>query len=167
VNKNLERSIQALSTLNLKSIILGKLTEGQKELLEKYNMEYTSYFNVPYSVVAELYHQSDVVCFASLYEGFGVPILEAQMTGRPVVTSNLDPMRWVAGEGASLADPQSVEAIRDGVRRVLKDEVYRCELVRKGQENLRRFEPGVIARMYGEVYESLGPPSLKLRRARH
>jgi len=65
--------------------------------------------------LVEAYRRCDMVVFASLYEGFGLPILEAQAMGRPVITSNFGAMREAAGDGALLVDPYSVESIRDAV----------------------------------------------------
>ena len=103
-----------------------------------------------------MYHQCTVVCFASLYEGFGMPIIEGQLVGKPVITSKVDPMPWVAGEGgAHFVDPFNVEEIRVGIVKVVEDESYRQSLVEAGLQNVQRFEPGKIARMYEEVYREV------------
>jgi glycosyltransferase involved in cell wall biosynthesis len=152
-NKNLERTIEAMAGLPYKLYIIGKLTENQAELLAKYNIDFRSYFNLPYSEVATLYHQCRAVCFASLYEGFGMPIIEAQLVAKPVITSKIDPMPWVAGEGgAHLVDPEEISEIRDGIIRLMEDEAYRSALVVNGLHNVQRFEPRKIALMYEEVY---------------
>jgi glycosyltransferase involved in cell wall biosynthesis len=96
-----------------------------------------------------------MVVFASLYEGFGLPILEAQATGRPVITSNFGAMKEAAGEGALFVDPYSVESIRSAILRIKNEPQLREELVRKGRENVARFRPEAIARQYAEIYRSL------------
>lgn len=155
-NKNLERTIEAMSGLPYKLYIIGQLTDEQASLLAKHDIDFYSYFNLPYSEVATLYHQSSAVCFASLYEGFGMPIIEAQLVGRPVLTSNLDPMPWVAGkEGAHFVDPEDVQAIRDGIVKVIEDDRYREKLVANGLLNVHRFDPKKIAGMYEEVYREV------------
>jgi glycosyltransferase involved in cell wall biosynthesis len=111
-----------------------------------------------------LYAQADMVLFASTYEGFGLPIIEAQATGRPVVTSRVTAMPEVAGEGACLVDPYDVSSIRNGVLRVLDDGSYRDSLVHLGFENVRRFEPSLIASQYARLYEEV---SLHLGARRH
>ena len=160
-NKNLERTIEALGSLQVRLIILGKLTAHQTELLDQYNFDYTSHFNISYSTVVELYNMTDLVCFASLYEGFGVPVIEAQLAGKPVVTSNIDPLKWVAGTGACLVDPLRVDSIRAGIVKVLNNDDYRAEIVENGKENVLRFEPGTIASMYRDVYKELHTASSK------
>jgi glycosyltransferase involved in cell wall biosynthesis len=155
-NKNLERTIEAMTGLPYKLYIIGKLSDVQVDLLSKYDIDFRSYFNLPYSDVATLYHRCSAVCFASLYEGFGMPIIEAQLVGKPVITSGIDPMPWVAGEGgAHLVDPYDVADIRNGIIKVVEDVTYRKALIARGKVNVQRFEPHKIARMYEEVYQEV------------
>jgi glycosyltransferase involved in cell wall biosynthesis len=98
-----------------------------------------------------------MVVFASLYEGFGLPILEAQAMGRPVITSNFGAMREAAGDAALLVDPYSVEEIRAAILRIKNEPQLREELVRKGRENVERFRPEAVARQYAEIYRRLAP----------
>src|SRR5262249_49098549 len=101
------------------------------------------------------YHEADVVLFASTYEGFGLPILEAQATGRPVVTSNLHSLPEVAGPAACLVDPFDVASIHAGVLRVLSEPLYRENLISAGFENVKRFTAQKIAAKYAALYESI------------
>jgi len=101
------------------------------------------------------YRRCDLVVFASLYEGFGLPILEAQAMGRPVITSNFGAMREAAGDGALLVDPYSVEEIRDAILRIKREPGLREELVRKGRENAERFRAEVVAERYAGIYRRL------------
>jgi len=82
---------------------------------------------------------ADVFLFPTLYEGFGIPVLEAQSVGVPVVTSNTSSLPEVAGEGAVLVDPLSVESIAGGVQKLLSDEGLRNGIISKGRENIQRF----------------------------
>ena len=105
--------------------------------------------------LVEAYRRCDMVVFASLYEGFGLPILEAQAMGRPVITSNFGAMKEAAGDGALLVDPYSVEAIRDAVLRVKREPALREELIAKGRANVERFRAGVVAERYAEIYRGM------------
>jgi len=105
--------------------------------------------------LTEAYRRCDMLVFASLYEGFGLPILEAQATGRPVITSSFGAMKEAAGEGALFVDPYSVEAIRDAVLRVKNEPGLREELVRKGRENVEKFRAESVALKYAEIYRGL------------
>jgi len=101
------------------------------------------------------YRRCDMVVFASLYEGFGLPILEAQAMGRPVITSNFGAMREAAGDAALLVDPYSVEEIRAAILRIKNEPGLREELVRKGRENVERFRAKAVAARYAEIYRRL------------
>jgi glycosyltransferase involved in cell wall biosynthesis len=154
-NKNLEGMLAACSELNCSLTILGKLTEEQVRLLDDYQMDYSNRFNVSYEEVIQLYKDCDLLFFASFEEGFGLPILEAQAVGRPVITSNRAAMPDTAGEGACLVDPYDVDSMKEGLRKVIGDEKYREKLIKKGLENLKRFEPERIAGMYMELYREV------------
>jgi glycosyltransferase involved in cell wall biosynthesis len=105
--------------------------------------------------LVEAYRRCDMVVFASLYEGFGLPILEAQAVGRPVITSNFGAMREAAGDGALLVDPYSVEAIREAVLRIKREPALREDLIAKGRRNVERFRAEAVAARYGELYRNL------------
>jgi len=154
-NKNLERIIPALQDLNVKLHIVGKLKKSHKRLLELNELEFENYFNIPYKEVIELYRKCDVLCFPSLYEGFGMPIIEAQALGVPVITSDIGAMKEVAGDSACLVNPYDEKAIRYAVIKMLDDDAYRKALIEKGRENIKRFEPEKIAEEYLEVYKSM------------
>jgi len=158
-NKNLEGMLAACRDLKCSLTILGKLSEEQMHLLEKYGIVYTHHFNIPYEKVIRLYRHSDLLFFASFEEGFGLPILEAQAVGRPVITSNRAAMPDTAGEGACLVDPYDVRSMRKGLLKVIEDGKYREELVQKGLENIKRFDPERIAGMYMELYEEIAQGS--------
>jgi glycosyltransferase involved in cell wall biosynthesis len=101
------------------------------------------------------YRRCDMVVFASLYEGFGLPILEAQAMGRPVITSNFGAMREAAGDGALLVDPHSVDEIRAAIMRIKNEPGLREELVCKGRENAEKFRADAIALKYAQIYRAL------------
>lgn len=154
-NKNLERTFKALQSIPCQLHVIGELTKNQKALLNKYNLTFSNMFHVPYKAVVQAYQESDLVLFASTYEGFGMPIIEAQAIGRPVVTSNLGAMKEVAGGSACLVDPFDILSIREGVKRVLNDSEYRNSLIVKGHENVKRFQTDFIAEQYKDLYLSV------------
>jgi glycosyltransferase involved in cell wall biosynthesis len=151
-NKNFERHIKAIAGLNCSLHIIGKLEPHHRKVLEHNGIQYTSEYNISTKDMQRAYAECDLLLFASTLEGFGMPILEAQTVGRPVVTSNLSSMPEVAGKGACLVDPYSVEDIRSGVMRVIRDRGYRETLVNHGFRNIRRFSPETVARQYEDLY---------------
>jgi glycosyltransferase involved in cell wall biosynthesis len=86
-----------------------------------------------------LYRLASVFVFPSLYEGFGLPPLEAMASGTPVVTSNISSLPEVAGGAAVLVDPYDVDSIADGMRRVLDDPALAADLRRRGLARAREF----------------------------
>jgi glycosyltransferase involved in cell wall biosynthesis len=86
-----------------------------------------------------VYTNADAFVYPSLYEGFGLPPLEAMACGTPVVTSNVSSLPEVVGDAAELVDPTSVATISDGIERVLTDDVYRHNLVQRGYERSETF----------------------------
>ena len=171
-NKNLERVVMACKNLSHKTQrgdtqkaqgielwILGKLSENQKELLDQSGIACKNYYNLPFEEVIDLYNKCDIVVFVSTYEGFGVPILEAQATGRAVITSNISPMKEVAGNGAYLADPYDISDIRNGIDRIIEDDQYRNQLINNGLENVKQYSAKNIAGMYSDLYKEISAES--------
>ena len=96
---------------------------------------------------------ADILAFVSTYEGFGLPIIEAQAIGRVVITSNLASMPEVAGKGALFVNPFSVEEIREGIVSLIENEHDRATLIKRGLENVKRFDKEKIANQYQEIYD--------------
>jgi glycosyltransferase involved in cell wall biosynthesis len=97
-----------------------------------------------------------LISFPSLYEGFGMPILEGQATGRPVLTSASEPMAGVAGAGgARLVDPHSESAIREGFIALIGNPALRERLVAAGLENCQRYALSAVAARYLALYREL------------
>ena len=98
------------------------------------------------------YASANVVLYPSLFEGFGLPILEAQGTGSPLVASNVTSIPEVAGDAAILLDPHDALAWGDAMVRLVRDPVARRVLVEAGERNLLRFDPKEVGQRVLRVY---------------
>jgi glycosyltransferase involved in cell wall biosynthesis len=154
-NKNLLKVAEALTGIPCRLRIIGKLSEEHIAKLEACNIDYTNAFNLSDADITGEFAQCDALIFVSTYEGFGLPIVEANATGRPVITGNILSMPEVAGNAACLVDPFDVNEIRNGILRVMADEDYRNTLVANGFVNAQRFRPDRIAPQYLELYKEI------------
>ncbi|MCX6239093.1 MAG: glycosyltransferase family 1 protein [Bacteroidia bacterium] len=151
-NKNIERLFKALNDIPCKLIIVGELTQAHHQLLQYYNIDYENRSELSEAEIVAAYRECDFVSFCSLLEGFGLPILEGQATGRPVITSNLSSMPEVAGKAALFVDPYDVNAIRKGILTIIQNESFRQNLITNGLENIKRFSPQKVADAYVALY---------------
>jgi glycosyltransferase involved in cell wall biosynthesis len=154
-NKNLASHAAALSGLNCHLHVIGKISDSEVEMLKKYNFPFEISYNLSLEEMNKAYKEADMLLFCSTIEGFGMPILEAQTVGRVVITSNISSMPEVAGEGACLVDPLSISDIRAAIERVCQDDDYRNNLIQKGFENVKRFNPETVARQYEAAYKQV------------
>ena len=93
--------------------------------------------------------------FPSLYEGFGLPPLEAMACGTPVVTSNASSLPEVVGDAAVLVDPYDARSIAEGIRRVLVDDVLRADLSARGAARAQSFSWEQAARRVHQIYRDV------------
>ena len=169
-HKNLERTIEAFHLLRrggqfeqVKLVIIGDEIAKYAALrhaVHRHKLhKYVRFFGfVPDRTLAILYRLAAVFVFPSLYEGFGLPPLEAMASGTPVITSNVSSLPEVVGDAALLVDPLQPEAIADAMRRVLTDSALRDDLRARGLARARQFswERSIrrVREIYGEVLEA-------------
>jgi glycosyltransferase involved in cell wall biosynthesis len=154
-NKNIERILQALINIDVKITIIGELEESHEHIIKANNMQINSVNNISDDELIEKYYQSDILLFPSLYEGFGLPILEAQAQNCCVITSNISPMKEIAGGAAILVDPFSVEEIRNAVIKLVNSKEERKNLLEKGKENVMTYSPEKISHQYINLYNKI------------
>lgn len=154
-NKNLEGVLKAAKGLPIELTIVGKMSESQTQLAQDLHINYKNYYNLPYVEILKLYSDSDVVTFPSFYEGFGMPIIEANAVGVPIVASDIPVLHEVANDAAYFVDPNSITSIRKAILSLLENNALREKLIGLGKENIKRFAPQTIAEQYKSIYNQL------------
>lgn len=163
--KNLTSLLEAYRALknegsDCRLVIVGKkgwLYESFFMRLRQLGLEQDVVFPgfVPDDDLPALYCAADLFAFPSLYEGFGLPVLEAMACGVPVITSNTSSLPEVAGDAALLVDPESVQALVATMRRVLDDTALQAEMRVRGLKRAQRFTWEETARRTAEVYSKV------------
>ncbi len=163
--KNYIRLIQALVQLRTKGIDIHLVIAGGKgwldnpiyRAIEENHMQAFVHFigfandeDLP-----ALYKNATCLAFPSLYEGFGLPVLEAMAAGIPVLTSNVSSLPEVAGDAAITVDPYDLEAITDGLKRLILDTELRNMLIQKGLARAQEFTWEKSARQLLGIYQDL------------
>jgi glycosyltransferase involved in cell wall biosynthesis len=107
------------------------------------------------STLIQIYNAADVLLSPSLYEGFGLTILEAMRCGTPVISSNTSALPEVAGDAAVLVDPLDVHSIAEAIMRIRDDAAYREQLICKGLGRANHFSWASVAGQAAEIYKQV------------
>jgi glycosyltransferase involved in cell wall biosynthesis len=171
-HKNVVRMIEAFSALktelgkdqaypDLKLIIIGDALSGNPDLRRtvvrsgvQNDVRFLGF--IPIEVLRIFYDEAKVFVFPSLYEGFGLPPLEAMAHGTPVVTSNVSSLPEVVGNAAVLVNPENVFEIMRALHRVLLDQALRDRLKERGYQQIAKFSWETSVRRILEVYREMG-----------
>jgi glycosyltransferase involved in cell wall biosynthesis len=162
-HKNLERLIAAFAAMrtdgpdDLKLVVIGDETSRHpalRQAVHRHRLDkHVRFFGFqPAATLVVFYRLARAFAFPSLYEGFGLPPLEAMANETPVVTSNVSSLPEVAGDAALLVDPYDVEAIADGLRRAVTDDALRADLIARGRRRARDFSWARAAAATRQVY---------------
>ncbi len=155
-NKNIKRVAQALKGVSCKYLILGHLDRDTISVLNQNEIDFENIDKkISDTEVADLYQKCDIVSFVSTLEGFGMPIVEANATGRVVVTSNIASMPEIGADAVEFVNPFDIESIKNGFLKVINNNIHREKLIRNGFENVKRFEQTKIANEYYDLYRTM------------
>ncbi|MCI0501789.1 MAG: glycosyltransferase family 4 protein, partial [Epsilonproteobacteria bacterium] len=161
--KNFERFIKSITELlnQDKELFVvctgsGKFSNYEIEQFKELGIsKQVLQYNLDDDSLAYFYKNALAFIFPSLYEGFGIPVLESFACGCPLLCSNVSSLPEVAGDAACYFDPYSEESIRDAVLRVLDDTDLRKDLISKGHEQLKKFSWKQTAKQTKRIYESV------------
>lgn len=163
--KNIETVLRTIAALKSQNVAVHLLKAGaefsaeQTELIQQHDLgSHLTYVGKPdKETLVQLYNAADILIAPSLYEGFGMTVLEAMACGTPVITSNVTSLPEVAGDAAIMVEPTDVTAIVEAVHRLQNDVGYRTSLRQKGLERVRLFTWEKTAEQVAQVYERLAP----------
>lgn len=168
-NKNLPRLLDAITELDISIVMVGKNLVSEDydknnpwnndlnriNELARSNDKITRVGFLPSEELVQIYNLATLFAMPSLYEGFGLPILEAMACGCPVLTSKEGSLEEVAGNAAYFIDAYDVESIKFGLELLYKDQSKRNELIEKGNENVKRFSWKKTAQETLSAYEEV------------
>lgn len=154
-NKNLINTVKAASSIPCHICIIGKVEESMILFLTENKVSYSVKEALSDLELLEEYKKCDIVSFCSLYEGFGMPIIEANAIGRVVITSNLSPMDEIANDAACYVNPLDISSIEAALNKVITDTDYRNNLIGRGKINIERFKVEKTVASYKEVYAQI------------
>ncbi len=154
-NKNLDNLVSAVEGINCKLVIIGKLNELQISKLKQSIIDFDNYYSISEEELLNHFIECDILAYISTYEGFGMPVIEANAVGRVVLASNIEPIISVSANSALLVDPYNVTEIRAGINRLLSDKDLCSKLIENGLENAKKYRSAVIAEQYWSVYNKI------------
>lgn len=166
--KNLERLLLAYidgrrkGSIQAKLVLTGKAAWQHSELFSlaqssgfASDIIFTGYVSA--GVLAALYESCQIFVYPSLYEGFGLPVLEAMARGAPVVTSNNSALAEIAQDAALTVDPHSVDQIREAIESLLDNSSLRMSIIEKGRRQAKKFAWSQTAKQTVEIYRTISP----------
>lgn len=167
-NKNLLNLTKGCLKAGTDLVLVGKDFENEDNLDHPERISYSQFLKefksnprvhilgfISDEDLAAIMNLARVLLLPSFYEGFGLPILDAQTSGTPVITSNISSMPEVAGDGALLVDPYSVESISQGIKKIREDKILKDKLIKEGFKNTKIFSWKKTVEQTVKVYQQI------------
>jgi glycosyltransferase involved in cell wall biosynthesis len=162
--KNLLALVRAIheldKTMQVTLLVVGKETSYSKEVVayvERFGLERRVVFmkSVNNALMPLIYRKAKAFIYPSIYEGFGIPIIEALVSKVPVITTRGGCFPEAAGPGSVFVDPDNAEELADAIRLVLTDEAKRKEMIATGYAYAQQFKPAVCAENMFNLYKKI------------
>lgn len=167
--KNIPNLLKAFKLVrqkeDIKLVIVGsgrRMYSQDLELIQEFGLQEDVFLPgyIDQQDLVAVYNLAELFAFPSLYEGFGIPILESMACGCPVIASKTGSLPEIAGDAAQYVTPWDVEDIAQAICRVLADSHFRQELIQRGFEQAQRFSWATCARQTLQVFEEIAGDNL-------
>ncbi len=160
--KNQLSILKAIHEKNIKNqlVFVGRPTDYSAELLKyisinKMSNQVKLLNNMPRKDLASLFQNAKLSIYVSLFEGFGLPVIESMASGCPVITSNVSCLPETAGGAAVLSSPEDIDELGDKIRNGLENDSLRNVLIKKGHERAKLFHPEYFSKKMISLYSEL------------
>lgn len=158
--KNILPVVKALKDIDIPLVIIGKPTRYHQEIMEyirQNKMENKIYFfqGLEMEELAVLYAAATIFIYPSIYEGFGIPIIEALYSGTPVITNKMGVFPEAGGPSSCYIDPMDIPQIHNAIKLLLEDTSKRLDMSKKGLEFVQKFNDDRVAEQMSTIYSAL------------
>jgi len=167
IHHNLDQLIEAIKGINCHLSIVGNPTKTQKKKLIDYKIEHSVKFDLSMPEIVRKYQSCDIVTFVSGFEGFGLPIIEANAMEKPVITGNGHAIPEIASNSACMVDPYSIVEIRLGLLKIIHNDHYRENLIKNGKLNALKYNAESSINKYKQLYLRVSGQKLALDNQNH
>ena len=154
-HKNLENMIMGIKNLKVKLTIIGELDHKIRNLCKANKILFKNFVNIKDNKLRTILTKNDILLMVSNYEGFGMPIIEAQASGLVVITSNREPMKSIVGKSGLVVDNKKPLEIKKKLKRLLKDKKYFLESLNHGKQNSKKYSSKIINNHYYNLYKKI------------
>ena len=154
-NKNIKNMILSLKSLDISLTIIGKIKKDIKNLCETNNINYKNLVDISNNKMRNIYANNDILLMVSKYEGFGMPIIEAQSSGTVVITSNIEPMKSIVGDKGLTVNPNRPDEIRAKIKKLINSSNYFFKNVKIGKLNSIKYNSKKINKIYFKLYSEI------------
>lgn len=154
-HKNVKNMISGIKDLDVNLTIIGELDHKIKSFCKSYKIYYKNLIDIDKNKMRKILAQNDILLMVSKYEGFGMPIIEAQASGLVVITSDIEPMKSVVGKDGLIVNYNNPIEITKKIQKLLKDKDYFLKILNKGKDNSKKYDYKIINDYYHKLYNRI------------
>ena len=144
--------LTAIEGLNINLTIVGQIEKNIISFCQKKKIFFQNHASVSNKFIKKLLKENDILLMVSKYEGFGMPILEAQASGMAVITSNIEPLKTVAGKQSILVNPNNPNEIKKKIKKLISNKEYYLKNIENGKRNSLNYNSKLVYKKYKNLY---------------